>query len=126
MLAAVSTPHQLTHQDRVNGAYKSHVSRGLSAIATICKLQERLECIILDPETKPMEAAQSARAWDALETKKREIRMQPKPRPIDVSKPISRKRQAESSPSFQELPKGEPAPLEPVTSSVSQPNQAKT
>lgn len=49
------------------------------------KMQTVLMRDIENPATKPIERAQLARAWDALEERKRILKMKPLPKPIDVS-----------------------------------------
>jgi hypothetical protein len=52
-----------------------------------CKLQEKLYNTMLNPKTNDRVLAQLATAWERLEERKRVMRMKPKPKDIDVSKP---------------------------------------
>ena len=55
----------------------------------ILTIQERLYQDCLDKEVSAAARAQSARAFDVLEERKRILRMKPKPRDIDVSDKVN-------------------------------------
>jgi hypothetical protein len=57
-----------------------------SAYYTACEIQDTLKMDIDAPKTAPAARAQLARAWDALEERKRVLRMKPAPKPIDTTK----------------------------------------
>ena len=50
-----------------------------------CVLQQIAFSLASKPTTKPAEVAQLMRAWEALEERKRILRMKPKPKDLDVS-----------------------------------------
>lgn len=67
-------------------------------------MQRVIAANVLDPNTKPSDRAQLARAWDALADRKWVLLMRPKPKPIDVSaaqKPAKANR-TKPAPSFDE------------------------
>ncbi len=53
-----------------------------------CELQDLMLRDARDDKTTPSQRAQLARAWSELEERKRILRMRPKPKDIDVSKPV--------------------------------------
>jgi hypothetical protein len=55
------------------------------------QMQEVLYLQVLDPNTKPVERAQCARAYEVLEERRAIIRMRPAPKPVEV--PYRQKRQ---------------------------------
>jgi hypothetical protein len=61
-------------------------------LAEILEMQQVLRESLLSKNTIPSARAQVARAWDVLEERKRVIRMRPKPKDVDVSPEIKKKR----------------------------------
>jgi hypothetical protein len=61
-------------------------------LAEILEMQQVLRESLLSKDTIPSARAQVARAWDVLEERKRVIRMRPKPKDVDVSPEIKKKR----------------------------------
>lgn len=58
------------------------------------KIQDALYADAVNPNTKPSDRAQLARAWDVLEDRKRIIRMIPAPKPADAAVRDKAKRSA--------------------------------
>ena len=76
-------------------------------ISQLVECQRHLMDEMRTSKGKPMARAVVARAWKELETLKREMRIQPKPKPVDVEKLQRRKRAehvinltADSDPSY--------------------------
>jgi hypothetical protein len=60
------------------------------------QMQEVLYLQVLDPNTKPVERAQCARAYEVLEERRAIIRMRPAPKPVEV--PYHRKSKKSAPP----------------------------
>ena len=94
---------------------KNHAKRA-TAMTQIIQLQDQAHKVALDPETPVKDRAALMRAWCDLQEEKRKLRMQPLPKPVDVSKLGKGKRKTQAGPAYQE-PEPKQAP-EPTTGSV--------
>jgi hypothetical protein len=74
-----ATRFTVNHQPPIPIRRKSPYSQALAWQDSLNKFRE-------SPDLKPVQCAILARAWRDVEAMKREIKMQPKPRPVDVTK----------------------------------------
>jgi hypothetical protein len=73
------------------------MSRPSRSLRQLTDIQNRLYEEAMSGETKRKDLAQVACAWERLEERKRILRMKPKPRDIDVTKPTASRRSARAT-----------------------------
>lgn len=69
-------------------------------------MQRIIVADVLNPNTKPSDRAQLARAWDCLADRKWVLKMKGKPKPVDVSKQAPKPKPAQAFSETGEAPKG--------------------
>ena len=98
--AAQPKPGTFTSETSQIAVRKGHSAGVRGIIRQLVEMQDLLLKDCRNPNVPAGYRAQCARAWDVLEERKRILRMKPKPRDIDVSDSVSRRKAKRMAPAL--------------------------